>query len=42
VVAAQAARPTFRHQGFKQALDKLMPIRFASKQGDRRGRETRR
>jgi hypothetical protein len=42
VVAAQAARPAFRHQSFKEALDKLMPIRFAPKQDDRRGRETRR
>jgi hypothetical protein len=41
VVAAQAARPAFRHQSFKEALDKLMPS-FAPKQDDRRGRETRR
>jgi len=42
VVAAQATRPALRHQGFKEALDKLTPIRFAAEQGDRRGRETRR
>jgi hypothetical protein len=42
VVAEQVACPAFRHQGFKEALDKLTPIRFAPKQADRRGRETRR
>jgi hypothetical protein len=35
VVAAQPVRAAFRHQGFKEALDKLIPIRFALKQGDR-------
>jgi hypothetical protein len=40
VVAAQATRPALRHQGFKEAFDKL--TRFAAEQGDRRGRETRR
>jgi quaternary ammonium compound-resistance protein SugE len=42
VVAAQAVRPAFRHQGFKEALDKLAPIRFAPKQGNRRGGRTHR
>jgi quaternary ammonium compound-resistance protein SugE len=33
-------RPAFRHQGFKEAIDKLTPIRFAAGQGDPRGRES--
>jgi len=30
VVAAQATRLALRHQGFKEALDKLTPIRFTA------------